>query len=61
MRRTERTNKWKAENLKSYGVTLHKEYNKDLIEYVEHRKRNGDKTSEIFREGIENLIRLEKG
>ena len=54
-------NAWNKENLKLYGVSFHKTHNADLIEYVERRKQAGDKTSEIFREGIEKLIEDESG
>ena len=39
---------------------LHKIYNTDLIEYVEHRKKAGDKTSEIFKEGNEDSLQMKR-
>lgn len=46
---------WDKANLARYGVTLHNDKDKDLIDYVESQKRAGRKTSEIFKEGLESL------
>lgn len=46
---------WDAANMNRYMVRLHKDKDKDLIDYVESQKRAGRKTSEIFKEGLESL------
>ena len=47
--------RWNAKTYKAYGIHLRKEEDGDLIEYVEQRKANGDGTTDIFREALEEL------
>lgn len=42
--------------MKQYGVTLHKEHEKDLIEYVEKKKKDGQAISATFKAGLQKLI-----
>lgn len=52
--RTEVKNRWNAKTYKRYQVSLRKEEDADLIQYVESLKgRIG--TSDIFRIGIETI------
>ena len=48
---------WDKEHMKTYGVVVHKENEKDIFEYIERRKSEGTPTSAIFKEGIRELIR----
>ena len=47
---------WDRQNLKKYNVSFHRNYNRDLIEYVEAEKNKGRGTSEIFKDAISTLM-----
>ena len=49
--------KWNKENLALYGVSFHRKYDADIIEYVEGEKKKGIKTTDIFRNAIRKLIK----
>lgn len=48
---------WDKEHLKTYGVAVHRENEKEIIEYVERRKSEGVPISAVFKEGIKELIK----
>lgn len=47
--------------MKIYGVAVHKEHEKDIIEYIERQKKDGHSVSATFKRGIEELIEKENG
>lgn len=47
---------WNRRNMKSYAVTLHKENDKDIIDYVENGKENGESASNLFRQAVREKI-----
>ena len=52
---TEVKNAWKQRNYKQYNVSLRFDTDKDLIEFVEEKKRSGENTTDIFRQAIKKL------
>jgi hypothetical protein len=49
--------RWKVKTYKAYQVNLRKEEDAELISAVEELKAQGIGTSDIFRAGIEALLR----
>lgn len=43
---------WDKENLKRYTISFHKEHAADIIAFVEKKKSEGYRTSEIFGDAI---------
>ena len=56
---TEVKQNWENRNYNKYLVRLRKDIDAESIAYIEARKENGEKTSEIFREAIEALMEKE--
>ena len=52
-------NKWNKDNLQHYNVSFHKTNDSDLIQFIEKRKKNGEKTTNIFREAVDALMNQE--
>lgn len=57
---TEVKQRWIDNNYKRYTVSFRYDTDKDLIDYIEERKHNGDMTSEIIKEAIEALMEKDK-
>lgn len=51
---------WNKENMRNYGVTVHKEHEKHIIDFVDKKQEQGYSISAIFKQGIEELIEKEK-
>ena len=51
---------WNKENMRNYGVTVHKEHEKHIIDFVEKKHEQGYSISAIFKQGIEELMEKEK-
>lgn len=47
---------WDKENMRTFAVAVHKENEKDIIEYIEKRQAKGEHISAIFKEGVSELI-----
>lgn len=52
---TEVKQRWEAKTYKKYLVRMRQEEDAGLIDYIEDRKKAGENTSDIFKEGIEKL------
>ena len=52
---------WDKEHLKTYAVAVHKENEKDVLDYVERQRDAGKPVSAVFKEGIKELIAKERG
>lgn len=51
--------RWIKANYKQYAVSFRFDTDKEIIDYIEKRKENGDKNMDIFREAIEALMEKE--
>lgn len=57
---TEVKQRWIDNNYKRYIASLRYDTDRELIDYIEERKHNGDMTSEIIKEAIEALMEKDK-
>lgn len=48
--------RWDEANLVTYAVRLRKDSDGDLIEFIESKKAQGQNTSSIFREAVQELM-----
>lgn len=46
-------NAWKKSHYKTIGVTLHRRKDAKIIDYIEGRKEDGEKTTAIIRDILE--------
>jgi len=56
---TEVKQRWIDENYSRYAVSFRKDSDKEIIDYIDRRKKDGLKTSEIFREALERCLNEE--
>jgi len=52
---------WSKENMRKYGVAVHKENERHIVDYIEEKRRQGAPISATFKAGIEKLIEDEEG
>ena len=57
--RQEIRNEWNRVNLKHYNVSFHRTNDAEIVAYIEGRKERGEKTTDIFREAMDALIKGE--
>lgn len=53
---TEVKQRWIDKNYKRFVVSFRYDSDKEIIEYIEERKKRGDQTSDIFREAMDALM-----
>lgn len=58
--RVEIRNAWIKENMRSYGVSIHKTLDADMIDFIESERKKGYSINQIFKRGIEKLMEGEK-
>lgn len=51
---------WDKANMRHYGVSVHREHEKHIIDFVDKKQKQGYSISAIFKQGIEELMEKEK-